>query len=152
VSRRTLFRYFSSKNDIVWGEFDWVLERLRRALDEQPPQRPLLEALTDAVVASNSYPLEQQGDLRIRMTLITRVPALQAHSMLRYRDWMAVVAAWAAERLGQGPEDLVPTTIAHAALGTSTAAFVAWVDDPDADLEATLVRAYGLLRTGFTLG
>ncbi|MGH2893561.1 MAG: TetR family transcriptional regulator, partial [Solirubrobacteraceae bacterium] len=32
VGRRTLFRYFSSKNDLVWGNFDGVLERLRAEL------------------------------------------------------------------------------------------------------------------------
>ena len=34
VDPRTIFRYFPSKNDIVWGDFDWVIGRLRHHLDE----------------------------------------------------------------------------------------------------------------------
>ena len=148
VSRRTLFRYFPSKNDMVWGDFDRVLERLRVALSEEPADAPLLEALGRAVVASNRYEDEQLPELRIRMTLITSVPALQAHAMLRYDAWRAVVAAWVAARLGQRPDDLVPQTIAHAALGTSMAAFVRWVHHPDEDLAEHLRRGYAVLAGG----
>src|ERR1700759_2312335 len=70
VGRRTLFRYFESKNDIAWGDFDWVMERLRAALDEGA-SLPLMEALRRGVVESNRYPTEQLPGLRTRMTLIT---------------------------------------------------------------------------------
>ena len=39
VGRRTLFRYFSSKNDLVWGNFDGVLDRLRGELAAARSQR-----------------------------------------------------------------------------------------------------------------
>lgn len=148
VSRRTLFRYFSSKNDMVWGDFDWVLARLRRCLAATSPEEPLHEALARAVVESNRYEEDQLPELRIRMRLITRVPALQAHSMLRYAEWQAVIAEFVASRLACSPDDLVPQTIAHAALGTSMAAFVVWVDDPSRDLVASLEEAYRLLGQG----
>jgi TetR/AcrR family transcriptional regulator, regulator of mycofactocin system len=150
VSRRTLFRYFASKNDMVWGEFDQVLERLRQSLHATGPDEPLHEALRRAVVESNRYEADQLPELRIRMRLITRVPALQAHSMLRYAEWRAVIAEWVAERLRCGPGDLVPQTVAHAALGTSMAAFLVWVDDPSSDLVANLDEAYRLLGSGFS--
>jgi mycofactocin system transcriptional regulator len=149
VSRRTLFRYFSSKADTVWGDFDWVLERLRACLRETSPEEPLMAALGHAVVESNRYRDEDLPELRIRMRLITRVPALQAHSMLRYADWRQVVAEFVAGRLGRDSGDLIPQAIAHAALGTSMAAFVVWVDDPEGDLVATLEEAYRLLASGF---
>ena len=151
VSRRTLFRYYPSKNDIVWGDFDWVLDRLRRHLDATHAAEPLMQALARAVIASNHYEPNQLAELRIRMTLITNVPALQAHSMLRYAAWRTVVAEYAARRLGQRPEDLAPQTIAHAALGTSMAAFVRWVQRPQDDLEENLRRGYSLLGSGFQL-
>ena len=148
VSRRTLFRYFASKNDMVWGDFDWVLERLRHCLDATTPDEPLHEALRRAAVESNRYEDEQLPELRIRMRLITGVPALQAHSALRYAEWREVIAEWVAKRLRCGAGDLIPQTVAHAALGTSMAAFLVWVDDPGSDLVENLHQAYQLFGSG----
>lgn len=148
VSRRTLFRYFASKNDMAWGDFDWVLARLRRCLEAAGRDEPLHEALGRAVVESNRYEDEQLPELRIRMRLITGVPALQAHSTLRYAEWRAVIAEFVADRLGCRPDDLVPQTVAHAALGTSMAAFLVWVDEPASDLVKNLREAYRLLGSG----
>jgi mycofactocin system transcriptional regulator len=145
VGRRTIFRYFSSKNDMVWGHFEWVTTRLREHLAESGPEVSLADALRRAAVLSNSYPDDQLPELRIRMTLITTVPALQAHSMLRYAAWRRVVAEYAAERLAEEPDDLLPEAIAHAALGVSMAAFTRWVNHPGEDLEQCLDTAYRML-------
>lgn len=146
VGRRTLFRYFPSKNDIVWGDFDLVLSRLRRLLDETLAEVPVMRALADAIVESNRYGGDQLEQLRLRMTLITTVPALQAHSMLRYAAWRQVVAEFVAARRGELPTDIVPRTVGFVLLGTSMAAFVHWVENPDTDLDANLREAYGVLR------
>jgi TetR/AcrR family transcriptional regulator, regulator of mycofactocin system len=148
VSRRTLFRYYASKNDMVWGDFDAVLDRLRGHLDEAPPEAPLVAALGRAVVLSNRYPPEGLEGLRVRMTLVTTVPALQAHSMLRYTAWRRVVAEWAAHRLGLRPDDLLPETIAQVALGTAMSAYVCWVHGRGG-LEDNLVEGFRHLATGF---
>lgn len=145
VGRRTLFRYFSSKNDLVWGNFDGVLDRLRVGLADTNPGEPMMETLARAVVSSNHYEDEALEELRVRMTLITSVPALQAHSMVRYADWRRVVAGFVAERLHQEPDDLVPLTVGHMALGVSIAAFVRWVSHPEEDLLAHLRAGYRLL-------
>jgi TetR/AcrR family transcriptional regulator, regulator of mycofactocin system len=145
VGRRTLFRYFASKNDLVWGDFDWVLARLQSHLDELDPDEPIMEGLARAVIASNHYEEEDLPELRVRMGLITTVPALQAHSMVRYAAWRHVVARHIALRLGCEPDDLVPLTVGHMALGTSMAAFVRWVAHPEEDLEAHLERGYRML-------
>ena len=148
VGRRTLFRYFESKNDIAWGDFDWVMDRLRISLAEAG-EEALMDALRHGVVESNSYEADQLPGLRIRMTLITGTPALQAHSTLRYAEWRAVVAEWAAGRLGCAPDDLVPQAIAYAALGTAMAAFGRWVSHPEEDLSELLDRGFRALAAGF---
>lgn len=149
VERRTIFRYFPSKNEIVWGDFDWVIERLRGHLEEAGEELPLMEALRRAGVLSNQYPPEELPALRLRMTLITTAPELQAYSMLRYAAWRAAIAEWAAKRLGQRPDDLAPELISQAALAASMAAFQRWVSHPDEDLGRCLETAYGLLAEGF---
>jgi mycofactocin system transcriptional regulator len=144
VGRRTIFRYFPSKNDMVWGEFDQVIERLRAHLDEGA-ELTLAAALRRAAVLSNEYPDEQLPELRRRLTLITSAPSLQANSMLRYAAWRGAVAEWAAARLGLRPDDLVPEAISQAALGASMAAFTRWVGHPREDLRTLLDEAYGVL-------
>jgi TetR/AcrR family transcriptional regulator, regulator of mycofactocin system len=148
VGRRTVFRYFESKNDIAWGDFDWVMARLREALDAGA-ELPLMTALRHAAVESNRYPADQEPGLRTRMTLITGTAALQAHSSLRYAEWRAVVAEWAAERRGEAAEDLVPRVLGYAALGSAMASFERWVASEGEDLLELLDAAFAALATGF---
>jgi mycofactocin system transcriptional regulator len=148
VSRRTLFRYYASKNDMVWGDFDFVLSRLRAELHATGEGEPIMEALRRAVVASNHYEPAELPELRIRLTLISTVPALQAHSMLRYEAWRRVVAEFVAGRLGLAVDELVPQTVGWAALGASLAAFVRWVAHPEEDLEEHLRSSYDVLVSG----
>ena len=108
-----------------------------------------MDALRRAVVESNRHEEGELPALRMRMTLITRVPALQGHAMLRYSAWRRVVAEFAAERLGCRYDDLLPQTLGHAALGTSIAAFTRWVRVGDEDLGSCLEQAYGALADGF---
>jgi mycofactocin system transcriptional regulator len=149
VSRRTLFRYYASKNDIVWGEFSEHLAGLRTRLAAAPPGEPLMEVLRDAVVAFNDYGERELPELRIRMTLITTVPALQGHSMLRYRDWCDVVAGFVAARLGCETHDHLPQVVANAALGTAMATYQHWITHPEVDLLEELHEAFRLLAAGF---
>ncbi|HWH20233.1 MAG TPA: mycofactocin system transcriptional regulator [Solirubrobacterales bacterium] len=148
VGRRTLFRYFESKNDIAWGDFDWVMRRLREALDEGAAL-PLMEALRRGVVESNRYPAEQLPGLRTRMTLITGSAALQGHSALRYAEWRGVVAEWAAERLNERPDDLRPRVIGYTALGAAMASFERWVAGEDEDPLDLIDAAFVGLAAGF---
>ncbi len=149
VGRRTIFRYFPSKNDIVISDFDRVVERLRAALGESDPELEMMEALREAMVLANSHDEAQLPRLRIQATLITRDPLLQAHAMVRYAAWRRVVATFAAERTGCRPDDLMPQAIAYAALGTAMAAFTRWVRTPGELLERCLDDAFRELANGF---
>ena len=149
VSRRTLFRYYPSKNDIVWAEFSAHLAGLRERLARASADEPLIDVLRRAVVAFNDYGAEELPELRIRMGLITSVPALQAHSTLRYRDWCDVIAEFVAARLGCHVEDHAPQVVANAALGTAMATYRHWITHPEVDLLRELDEAFRLLAAGF---
>ena len=141
IGRRTFFRYFASKNDVVWGDFDRGLEALRDHLAAAPADQPLRDAVREAVLAFNAVPPEVEASHRARMGLILRVPALQAHSTLRYAAWRAVVAEHAATRLGQDSSALGPQLVGHLALGAALAAYEQWLRRPGSSLPALLDEA-----------
>ena len=149
ISRRTFFRYFESKPDVVWGEFDAELGRLRDRLAEAPADEPLMDVLRRSVMATNRFGAGELDELRIRMVLIGTVPTLVAHSAVRYEEWCDVVAGFAASRLGGSPDGLASQTLARAALGAAMAAFACWARDDGGDLVAEVDRAFRLLATGF---
>lgn len=151
MSRRTFFRYFPSKNDIAWGGFDRELERLRRWLRDCAPGAPVMDAIRHAVVACNRLDEDEIPWHRKRMALILRVPALQAHSTLRYVQWRQVIAEFAAPRLGRSADSLVPQSIGYATLGVAIAAHEQWLASEHSDLPRILDIALRELASGFTL-
>lgn len=145
IGRRTFFRYFKSKNDAVWGEFDTQLDAFARWFAACPPEVPLVEAIRGGVLAFNSFDAQATASLRNRMRLILGSPALQAYSTLRYAAWREVVARFAATRLGGDPADLLPRTLGHLALGAALAAYEQWLEHEDADLIDLLQTSLALL-------
>lgn len=138
ISRRTYFRYFESKNDVAWGEFDRELDTLATRLRALPESMPLMETLRTGIIEFNRIPETELGWHRERMRLLLRVPALQAHSMLRYAAWRQVIAEFAAERLGLRQAEHAPQAIAWALLGLAISAYEQWLDHDDTDLTQLL--------------
>ncbi len=133
IGRRTFFRYFASKNDVPWGDFEAELVRMRTRLNATADWAPLMDAIRLAIVDFNRVPTEQLPAHRRRMELILRVPALQAHSTLRYAAWRRVIADFVAARTGQRPDALFPRAIAYAMLGVAVAAYEQWLDGGGGD-------------------
>jgi len=145
IGRRTLFRYFASKNDLPWGDFEVLLERMRGFLRGLPVDMPLLEALGAAVIEFNRVPEEEIPYHRQRMELLLNVPALAAHSTLRYESWRQVIAEYAALRLGVAEDSLEPQALGWILLGVSLSAYEQWLLHEDADLLELIASALGML-------
>jgi TetR/AcrR family transcriptional regulator, regulator of mycofactocin system len=127
IARRTLFRYYSSKNAIPWGDFDAHLDHMRNLLDEVPDDVPISAALRSALLAFNSFGEAETARHRQRMRVILETAALQAHSMTMYAGWRGVVSDYVARRLGVKPTDLVPQTTAWIMLGVALSAYEHWL-------------------------
>ncbi|PKW18810.1 TetR family transcriptional regulator [Saccharopolyspora spinosa] len=149
IARRTFFHYFPSKNDVPWGDFDRELDRMRADFRAAPPETPLMDAIRHCLVEFNRVAPEQIPAHRRRMRLILGVPALQAHSTLRFRAWRQVIAEFAGERLGQPEDALTPQAIAHATLGVAIAAYEQWLGRTDSELTELLDTAMRELAAAF---
>ena len=145
IGRRTFFRYFPSKNDLPWGEFDRLLDRMRTNLAGMPDDIPLMEQLRQAIVEFNRVPEVEWEYHRRRMELLLHVPTLLAHSTLRYASWRQVVAEHVARRLDLPEADLIPQTIAWTCLGVCLAAYEQWLGNRDAALLELLDEAFRLI-------
>jgi TetR/AcrR family transcriptional regulator, regulator of mycofactocin system len=149
VSKRTFFRYFDSKADVLWHAFDGEVRSLRAAFAAVPPEVPLMAAIRQVVVGVNSYRADDVPELRTRMSLIGSVPALTASAAHHYDAWERAVSEFAASRLGQPADSLYPLAIGRATLAVCRSAYDRWADRADTDLTAYLDRALRALAAGF---
>jgi TetR/AcrR family transcriptional regulator, regulator of mycofactocin system len=149
VSRRTFFRYFDSKADVLWHAFDGEVRALRAAFAAVPPGQPLMTAIRHAVVGVNRYRAEDVPELRTRMNLIGSVPALAASAAQHYDAWERAVSEFAASRLGQPAGSLYPLAIGRATLAVCRSAYERWAERADADLTVYLDQALRALAAGF---
>lgn len=146
IGRRTLFRYYPSKNDIPWGQFEAGLVRLRAHLEASPPDIPLYEAVHRAILDFNHLDEAAIPQHRQRMRLLLTTPALQAHSALKYAAWREVIAEYVAKRWGTPADALLPRTIGHVSLALALSAYEQWLEDEDSSLPRLLDSALSGLR------
>ena len=147
VGKRTLFRYFPSKNDIPWGQFDQSLTYFSRQFDAVPPTTPLADAVHGCVVAFNTFDEAALDQHRFRMRLILQTPALQAHSAIKYEAWRGVIAEYVARRLSLSAGDHLPRLVGHVSLAVSVAAYEQWLEEPASSVIELLDEQLAALRT-----
>lgn len=146
IGRRTLFRYFESKNDIPWGQFADSLDEFRAVLASTPSDMPLAEAVHLGVMTFNDFGVPATGRHRIRMRLILETPALQAHSVLMYAQWRRVIAEFVASRTEQEADAPLPRLVGQVSLAVALSAYETWLAHEDADLLDLIDEAMRLLK------
>ncbi|MEV7085368.1 TetR family transcriptional regulator [Streptomyces sp. NPDC093085] len=133
VSRTSVFRYWGSKSEIVWGTFDLHTRRLGTLLDapealESP--EPTMRVLRERVVRNLALSMEDSGQWMERFTLLDSSPELRAEEAAHWLSWAGVVSTFVARRHGVPPDGVT----AQSAGGAVQAAFLAvlrsWLTEP----------------------
>jgi mycofactocin system transcriptional regulator len=148
IARRTLFRYYASKNAILWGDFDAHLAHLQELLDNVEPQIRMGEALRAALLAFNKFDESETVRHRRRMRVILETAELQAYSMTMYAGWREVMAGFVAGRLGVKTTDPLPQTVAWTMLGVALSAYEHWLSDESVTLLQALGNAFDVVAAG----
>ncbi|MGZ5395223.1 MAG: mycofactocin system transcriptional regulator [Mycobacterium sp.] len=148
IARRTLFRYYPSKNALPWGDFEAHLALMRDLLADLDPDVGIDTALRTALLAFNTFDDAETARHRQRMRVILQTEALQAYSMTMYAGWRAVVVAFVARRLGMKETDVVPQTVAWTMLGAALSAYQHWLDDESVSLSQALGDAFDTVNDG----
>lgn len=150
VSPRTFFRYFGSKEDVLFADGDAHRARVMDVLGSQPPDVPPLRALRAAVLEVASDYEGQRDALLLRHRIVSDTPSLRGRVAERHHGWeTAVIAELRRSGRAEGvPELSLRLTVA----ATTTALRVAvevWIEGKaEGDLCAFLTTALDQLRTG----
>jgi len=144
VSRRTLFHYFGSKEEIVFStksEFpNWVVE----AINRRPADEPLLDMVENALAdMATRYQSPQSRDLA---RLIRNTPALSAGDQAKYEKVERVLADALAARKGLAGPDVACRVVASASIGILKLTTEAWLAGEGDDPEAFGRKAFAALR------
>ncbi|GGU48484.1 TetR family transcriptional regulator [Lentzea flava] len=127
ISRRSFFRYFGTKEDIVFGDLAELGPVILEALRERPDDEPIWDALEQAfgVLATQVNP--ERGAMIGR--LVATSPALRAAHLEKHLRWQEVLAPEVERRVstGDAPRGLVGEAIVATALACLDAASTAWL-------------------------
>src|SRR5256884_102120 len=150
VSRRTFFRYFASKEDVLLADHFAQLARLRAAMADRPSDEPILTALRNAILSMTGDFEDRKEMVILRGRIMRNTPSLQARSLVHQRAWEDAMQEMVAERLHVDPNvDLRPGVVAATALAAMRVAFTNWlVAGATGDLIAMTAEALDLLGGG----
>jgi TetR/AcrR family transcriptional regulator, regulator of mycofactocin system len=125
VAVRTFFRYFQSKQDVLFGDVAHDLSgRIRAHLAQQPESLSPVEAVGTALRQVEEDNPDQQQQILVRMRLLEKLPELVGTYHMLFQVLHDEVADYVARRLDQRPFDLYPQILAAAATGSVKAALV----------------------------
>ncbi|HLT10937.1 MAG TPA: TetR family transcriptional regulator [Micromonosporaceae bacterium] len=130
VAVRTFFRYFSSKQDVLFGDVvtDRV-KRLRSGLAARPLDEPLLDSITAVMDELDFAGPEEEQQILARMDLMRRQPSFVSRYLEIIDEMRMAVVDFVATRTGLDPRrHLYPLLVAGACAASWDAAVKLWAD------------------------
>jgi TetR/AcrR family transcriptional regulator, regulator of mycofactocin system len=131
VGRTTLFRYFPSKADILWGAFDQHLRRLAQLLADQPEGFPLATTVQSAAVQAFGEAVDDRHVWRRRFAVLQQTDTLQPGLSIRWQEWARIVAQFVADRTGTHADDVIPAAVGGAVQAAFAATLRTWLRTGD---------------------
>ncbi|MCZ7530986.1 MAG: TetR family transcriptional regulator [Acidimicrobiia bacterium] len=127
VSPRTFFRYFASKEDVLFADHAQQIQRFGNALSARSADEPVLASITEALLTLADDYEEKRERYLLRFRLLASFPGVAARGMELQAKIVDVVAGFVAERLGLDPSsDLRPVLVGQVTVGALAAATNIW--------------------------
>jgi AcrR family transcriptional regulator len=118
MSKRTFFRYFASKDDLVIGKYDMFGDRMAVALRSRPRDEPVWESMRRLFDLTTVY--VEDGVERARNEAMERIvqstPSLNARYLEKLSRMQGLLVDEIARRLERAPDTSPPTAFAPAEL------------------------------------
>jgi AcrR family transcriptional regulator len=125
VSQATVFNYFPTKEDLVFGGFERFEEELLEAIRERPKGQSVLEAFGEFILRPRGLLATadeaQAAELVAVIRMIAASAALQAREQQLLAHYTDALAELIASEVSAGPADLRPYAAANALIGVHSA-------------------------------
>jgi AcrR family transcriptional regulator len=128
VSRRTFFRHFRSKSEVVFGDEQRVPDQLRAAMKVEAPTTPACHAVARAVLDLAAGSEDRRERTLPRARLVAQTTELLQHALLLQRRWAEVLADELAGRAGRSEPTVEDRVVSSWGIGAYAAALHEWVD------------------------
>ena len=150
VSRSTFFRYFGSKEAVLFNEVDRsgdvFLQHLREGSMDGSPWEAFEQALVATVKAAADRDTSDD-DQRAIGELLRNDPALSGRRLEEMTRWTDSIAEVFAKRAGRAEPNLEDRVAAATSMAVSEEVGRLWREDPSADLQETIPKIFARLRT-----
>ncbi len=144
VSRRSLFAYFDSKEEIVFSHKGDFPRLISEAVGRRPAEEKLLDIVEHALAdVGAGYVTAQTRDLA---RLICDTPALRARDQAKYELVERALAKALSDRKGLPETDVACRVTAAIAVGIMKLAFADWLEGGEAYPEGHFRGAFEALR------
>lgn len=144
VSRRTFFRYFGSKEGVLFADADESGEAIRQGILQQPPEKPALKAFGDTIVAL-AEAVEEEDQVLAQQRVLASSFELRSRAAELSRVWRRHFADALAQREGREAADERDLLTAAVGVAVIQCVLEEWVLSDGSD---TLVNR---LASGFDL-
>jgi AcrR family transcriptional regulator len=153
VSRRTFFRYYATKDDLVTETSDELAEEVLGAMARRPAKEPPLVAIRHSLVPAIERRLVREEHSRGIIRLLRESRSLRRAMLERHARMEERLAAQLAGRLGIDPAtDSRPALLAFLARALMDTAFNVWYDQRRTDVAALVDELFEELRGLTRLG
>jgi AcrR family transcriptional regulator len=146
IARRTFFRYFRSKDDVIFPDHDMLLATVTQNLASQTGVSPVVAICAGVRLVLRSYVLDPQVSVQ-RYRLTRSVPALRDRELASVRKYERAFSRYVRERLidthPAAEASLRADVIAASVVAAHNAVLREWLRvggsyDPMADLESAV--------------
>jgi AcrR family transcriptional regulator len=138
IGRRTFFRYFESKEDVVLWKFDQFAQHAVALLEVRPAREPAFRALQAALIAASEfYNLDPPTTVAL-LKMTAETPSLWAQQLMQRDRWKSWFATALRQRTRAARSSIMPELMASIGLEATAIAVYRWLADPSAELSALI--------------
>jgi AcrR family transcriptional regulator len=125
VSEKTVFNYYTRKEDLVYFQLEAFEEELLAAVRDRAPGESVLDAFSRFVLQRRGLLAESDPEAAERLAALTRMitesPALLTREREIFERYTDSLAELLARETGAAPDDVEPRVVANALMGVHRA-------------------------------